>query len=134
MTDKDLQKIDDPLGKKGQTDRQLNTLIGLSERFGESLSNAFAKNISEGKKFDNVLKDVRKTFTEFALKSAMAPLQMALTRGLQSLMGGLVGNALPMGPDLSGAGQSLGCRLSSAPCSAPAVLLSPKAACSRVAC
>ena len=54
-------------------------LIGLSERFGESLSNAFAKNISEGKKFDNVLKDVRKTFTEFALKSAMAPLQMALS-------------------------------------------------------
>ncbi len=93
--------------------RQLNMLIGLSERFGESLSNAFAKNISEGKKFDNVLKDVRKTFTEFALKSAMAPLQMALTRGLQTLMGGLFGNSLPMGPDLSGAGQSLSGGLSS---------------------
>ena len=93
--------------------RQLNTLIGLSERFGESLSNAFAKNISEGKKFDNVLKDVRKSFTEFALKSAMAPLQMALTRGLQTVMAGLLGNALPVGPDLSGAGQSLSGGLSS---------------------
>ncbi|MBL0407091.1 phage tail tape measure protein [Microvirga aerilata] len=94
-------------------ERQLNTLIGLSERFGESLSNAFAKNISEGKKFDNVLKDVRKSFTELALKSAMAPLQMALTRGLQSLMGGLFDKALPVGPDLSGAGQSLSGGLSS---------------------
>lgn len=94
-------------------ERQLNSLIGLSERFGESLSNAFAKNVSEGKKFDNVLKDVRKSFTEFALKSAMAPLQMALTRGLQSLMGGLFDKALPVGPDLSGAGQSLSGGLSS---------------------
>ncbi|WP_246498756.1 phage tail tape measure protein [Microvirga soli] len=93
--------------------RQLNTLIGLSERFGESLSTAFAKNISEVKKFDNVLKDVRKSFTEFALRSAMAPLQMALSRGLQTLMVGLFGNALPIGPDLSGAGQSLGGGLSS---------------------
>jgi hypothetical protein len=93
--------------------RQLNTLIGLSERFGESLSNAFAKNILDGKKFDNVLKDVRKTFTEFALRSAMAPLQMALGRGLQTLMAGLFGNALPMGPDLSGGGQSLSGGLSS---------------------
>jgi lambda family phage tail tape measure protein len=93
--------------------RQLNTLIGLSERFGESLSTAFAKNISEGKKFDNVLKDVRKSFTEFALRSAMAPLQMALTRGMQTLMAGLFGNALPMGPDLTGAGQSLSGGLSS---------------------
>ena len=78
--------------------RQLNTLIGLSELFGESLSNAFAKNISEGKKFDNVLKDVRKSFTEFALKSAMAPLQMALTSGLQSLMGGVFDKALSVEP------------------------------------
>jgi hypothetical protein len=68
---------------------------------GEALSNAFAKNITEGKKFDNVLKDMRRTFTEFALKSAMAPLQMALSRGLQTLMAGLFGNALLLEPDLS---------------------------------
>ncbi len=44
--------------------RQLNTLIGLSEKFGVSLSNAFAKNISEGKKFDDVLKSVRQSLVE----------------------------------------------------------------------
>ena len=43
----------------------------------------------------------------------MAPLQMALTRGMQTLMAGLFGNALPMGADLSGAGQSLSGGLSS---------------------
>ncbi|MBA1158052.1 hypothetical protein [Microvirga mediterraneensis] len=32
--------------------RQLTTLIGLSEKFGDSLSNAFAKNIAEGIKTD----------------------------------------------------------------------------------
>ena len=107
------QKLDEIRDDKKQAVQQLNTLISLSDRFGESLSNAFAKNISEGKKFDNVLKDVRRTFTEFALKAAMAPLQMALTRGMQTLMAGLFGNALPMGADLSGAGQSLSGGLSS---------------------
>ncbi len=107
------EKRKEALSKDNQAKRQLDTLIGLSEKFGDSLSNAFAKNISEGKKCDNVLKDVRKTFTEFALKSAMAPLQMALSRGMQTLMAGLLGNALPMGPDLSGAGQSLSGGLSS---------------------
>ncbi|WP_420846732.1 hypothetical protein [Microvirga tunisiensis] len=43
---------------------QLNTLIGLSEKFGDSLSNAFAKNIAEGKKFDNVIKSVRQSLVE----------------------------------------------------------------------
>ncbi|EIM25478.1 hypothetical protein [Microvirga lotononidis] len=32
--------------------RQLNTLIGLSEKFGDSLSNVFAKDIAEGIKSD----------------------------------------------------------------------------------
>jgi phage-related minor tail protein len=107
------QKRDEIRDEKKQAARQLDILIGLSNRFGESLSNAFAKNISEGKKFDNVLKGVRRTFTEFALRSAVAPLQMALSRGLQTLMAGLFGNALPMGSDLPGAGQGLSGGLSS---------------------
>jgi hypothetical protein len=42
-------KLNDVRDGKKQAARQLDTLIGLSERFGESLSTAFAKNISEGK-------------------------------------------------------------------------------------
>ena len=42
-----------PVASVGDTEvedrkRQLNTLIGLSEKFGDPLSNAFAKNIAEG--------------------------------------------------------------------------------------
>jgi hypothetical protein len=60
------------------------------------------------KKFDDVLKNVRQTFTEFALRSAIAPLQLPLTKGLQTLLGGLFGNSLPVGPDLSDFGKGIG--------------------------
>ncbi|MCB5176276.1 phage tail tape measure protein [Microvirga sp. SM9] len=89
-------------------DRQLNTLIGLSDRFGESMASAFAKNIAEGKKFDDVLKNVRQTFTQFALRSAIAPLQNSLTKGLQSLLGGIFDNSLSDGSGLSDVGKGIG--------------------------
>lgn len=51
--------------------RQLETLIGLSEKFGDSLANAFAKNVSEGKKFDDVLKSLRQSLVETGLRMAL---------------------------------------------------------------
>ena len=75
--------------------RQLNTLIGLSEKFGDSLSNAFAKNIAEGKKFDVVLKKVRESLVETGLRLALAPLQMALNQSVKSLTTGAMGGSLP---------------------------------------
>lgn len=68
--------------------RQLNTLIGLSEKFGDSLSNAFAKNIAEGKKFDNVLKSMGQSLVETGLRLALAPLQMALSQSVKGMMTG----------------------------------------------
>jgi phage-related minor tail protein len=76
--------------------RQLNTLIGLSERFGDSLSNAFAKNVSEGKKFDDVLKSVRQSLVETGLRLALAPLQMALSQSVKNMTVGAMGQSLPM--------------------------------------
>ena len=55
-------------------DCQLNTLIGLSDKFGDSLSNAFAKNIAEGKKLDDVFKKMRESLVETGLRLALAPL------------------------------------------------------------
>ena len=75
--------------------RQLNTLIGLSDKFGDSLSNAFAKNIVEGKKFDVVLKKVRESLVETGLRLALAPLQTALSQSVKSLTTGAVGGSLP---------------------------------------
>ncbi len=76
--------------------RQLNILIGLSEKFGDSLSNAFAKNISEGKKFDNVLKSVCQSLVETGLRLALAPLQMALSQSVKGMMTGSLQGALPL--------------------------------------
>lgn len=39
-------------------EKQLQTLIHLSDKFGDSLANAFAKNVAEGKRFDDILKSV----------------------------------------------------------------------------
>lgn len=78
-------------------ERQLNTLIGLSDKFGDSLSNAFAKNISEGKKFDVVLKKVRESLVETGLRLALGPLQMALSQSLKGLTVGSLQGSLPMG-------------------------------------
>jgi phage-related minor tail protein len=77
--------------------RQLNTLIGLSEKFGDSLSNAFAKNIAEGKKLDDVLKKMRQSLVETGLRMALAPLQMALSQSIKGMSMGAMGSSLPMG-------------------------------------
>jgi phage-related minor tail protein len=113
MQQKPSEERNAALNNNEQSKRQLNSLIGLSDRFGDALSNAFAKNVSEGKKFDDVLKNVRSTFTEFALKTAMVPLQMAFTQGLQTFLGGFFDKSVPLGPDLSGIGKGLGSLLGS---------------------
>ncbi|UVF18234.1 phage tail tape measure protein [Microvirga terrae] len=76
--------------------RQLTTLIGLSDKFGDSLSNAFAKNVAEGKKFDNVLKSVRQSLVETGLRLALAPLQTALSQSVKGMMTGALGSSLPL--------------------------------------
>ena len=76
--------------------RQRNTLIGLSEKFGDSLSNAFAKNIAEGKKFDNVIKLVRQSLVETGLRLALAPLQMALSQSVKGMMTDSLQGSLPL--------------------------------------
>jgi phage-related minor tail protein len=95
--------------------RQLNTLIGLSEKFGDSLTNAFAKNVSEGKKFDNVLKSVRQSLVETGLRLALAPLQLALSQSVKGMMTGALQGSLPLdgGGLLGGLTKGLGSILGS---------------------
>lgn len=95
------QKTEDKIGAiNNDRERQLNTLIGLSEKFGDSLTNAFAKNVSEGKKFDDVLKSLRQSLVETGLRMALGPLQVALSQSAKSLTTGAVEGALPL--DLGG--------------------------------
>jgi lambda family phage tail tape measure protein len=84
-------------------ERQLSALIGLSDRFGDSLSRAFAKNLAEGRKLDDMLKGMGRSLLESGLKQALSGLHSALSQALKGLLSGLGGGASG-GSGLSGAG------------------------------
>lgn len=75
------------------------SLSKSADSFGKSITNAFAKGIIEGKRFEDVLRSVGRSITETLLKSALKPLQAGLSSllgtGLKSLTGlfsGSLGN------------------------------------------
>lgn len=67
------------------------SLSKSADSFGKSITNAFAKGIIEGKRFEDVLRSVGRSITETLLKSALKPLQTGLSSlvgtGLKSLTG-----------------------------------------------
>jgi hypothetical protein len=62
--------------------KQLNDLDRLAQRFGTSLSSAFAKNVQEGRRLDDVLDRIGRTLLNASLRAAMKPLKS----GLQGLL------------------------------------------------
>ena len=54
--------------------RQLEQLDRLAQRFGTSLSTAFAKNAADGRRLDDVLNSVGRTLLNASLRAAMKPL------------------------------------------------------------
>ncbi|KRE17780.1 hypothetical protein ASE63_00825 [Bosea sp. Root381] len=84
--------------------RTLSTLtqnLGKSaDSFGRSMTNAFARGIVDGKRFEDVLRSVGRSMTDSLLKTALKPLQT----GVSSLLGsgaksltGLFGGGLGLG-------------------------------------
>jgi len=84
---------------------QLLRLRSLSNDFGKALSETFAKGIAEGRRFDDVLKGLKQRLVEFGLRAALKPLELAASRGLETLLSGIIGPATPIGPDLSSVGK-----------------------------
>ena len=101
MTDDDSPDKRAALDK--DRERQLGTLIQLSERFGDTLSRAFAKNVAEGRRLDEVLQTVGRSLVQSGLRQALSALQAALASALKSLLSGLAG-----GSGASGIGDALG--------------------------
>ncbi|WP_210485629.1 phage tail tape measure protein [Microvirga antarctica] len=89
--------------------RQLDTLIGLSDRFGTTMTKAFAKNVAEGNKFDAMLKSVQRSLVETGLRLALSPLQS----GLKDLAGGASAGSSESGGVMSGLVKGLGSLLGS---------------------
>lgn len=75
--------------------------------FGKSITNAFAKGIIEGKRFDEVLRSVGRSITESLLKSALKPLQSSLSNLLGNGLKGLAGSFGGFGLGGSGASASV---------------------------
>jgi phage-related minor tail protein len=93
-------------------ERQLGTLIALADRFGDSLSRAFAKNVAEGRKLDDMLKGMGQSLLQSGLRQALSGLQSALSTSLKSLLSGLAGGGSGGG---SGIGDVLGSLFSGMP-------------------
>ncbi|HEY8382736.1 MAG TPA: phage tail tape measure protein [Microvirga sp.] len=94
MSDQKRPEQNKLLSSEKDQERQLQTLISLSDKFGESLANAFSKNVSEGKKLGDTLKAVRQSLVESSLRLALAPLQLALSQSVKTMMtGALQGGA-----------------------------------------
>jgi len=91
-------------------ERQLGTLIQLSDRFGDSLSRAFAKNVVEGRKLDDMLKTMGQSLLQSGLRQALSGLQSALSSSLKSLLSGAGG-----GSETSGLGGALASLLGAMP-------------------
>jgi phage-related minor tail protein len=65
--------------------------------FGNALSNAFAKGIIDGKRFEDVLKSIGKTLAESALKAAFKPLELGLASILEQGFKGMFDTLKPLG-------------------------------------
>jgi len=96
--------------------RTLNTLTQsltkAAQAFGKSITSAFASGIVEGKRFEDVLRSIGTSMTQSLLKSALKPLQSAISgwlgSGVSSLAGlfggrmGGGGGGLPVSPFADG--------------------------------
>ena len=89
MTDRDIDR------RTTERVRQLESLDRLAQRFGQSLSSAFDRNLNAGRQLDGVLASLASKLSNVAAKAVLAPLKT----GVKSLVNSL----LSTGADAGGA-------------------------------
>lgn len=84
---------------------QLIELDSLAQRFGTSMTRAFASGIAQGRSFDDILRSVGQKFIEISLRTGLQPLSNLatglmgqLTQGLSGALGGMFGGGGMGGP------------------------------------
>lgn len=65
-----------PIAEMGNLMKELRK---SSEDFGRSITGAFAKGIADGKRFEDVLKNIGKAMVENLLKAALKPVELSLS-------------------------------------------------------
>lgn len=71
----------------------LDDLNQLGERFGRTITSAFARGIVSGRKFSTILRSLMQRLTSQALTAAIRPLGNLISGSLGSLLGGITANA-----------------------------------------
>ena len=66
--------------------RQLETLDRLAQRFGQSLSSAFDRNLNAGRQLDGLLASLAGKLSNVAVKAALDPLKMGVKSLVNSLL------------------------------------------------
>ena len=66
--------------------RQLETLDKLAQRFGQSLSSAFDRNLNAGRQLDGVLGSLASKLSNVAVKAALAPVKAGVKSLVDSLL------------------------------------------------
>ncbi|MGJ3263976.1 MAG: phage tail tape measure protein [Salinarimonas sp.] len=74
--------------------QEIERLTRLTERLGASFSATFARGVSEGRRFDETLRQMGRSLIDIGLKAALAPLQQTLSRGVAGLLGGILHGGL----------------------------------------
>lgn len=77
---------------------EIRELTQLADRLGASLTGAFAKGASEGRRLDDVLRQMARSIVDIGLKAALKPMQGALSQGIGQLLTGGLAGALPAAP------------------------------------
>lgn len=72
---------------KSTTD-QFSALTKATDRFGSSITSAFASGIVQGKSFDAILSGLTQKFLDISLKAGLKPLDTLFTSGLSQLTSG----------------------------------------------
>lgn len=72
-----------------------------ARQFGRTISDAFARAVVDGRRFEDVLRSAGQRLSEIALKAAFKPLELALSQGFESLA------KAAMGPMLQSLGGNL---------------------------
>lgn len=72
--------------------RELRDLVDLSDKLGTSLTRTFVNGAIQGKRLDDTLRQMARSFVDISLKAAMAPLQQSLSRGVSSFLEGAIGS------------------------------------------
>lgn len=72
---------------KSTTD-QFGALSKAADRFGSSVTSAFASGIAHGRNFDQILQSVTQRFLDISLKAGLKPLDALFSSGLSQLTSG----------------------------------------------